>query len=80
MKPLLASVLLFGCLGCVEMSPRLRESTSHSGPPLSPAAIATPITAEQVTDTNARRMAQALWDEFDHEEVDTKAAKSRDHR
>jgi hypothetical protein len=74
MKQLLPVLLLLGAMGCVEMTPRLRESTSQKGPAISPAALATPITADQVTEKNARRMAQALWDEFDQEDVTAKSA------
>ncbi|MCI0683163.1 MAG: hypothetical protein L0Y71_13765 [Gemmataceae bacterium] len=54
-------------LGCIEMEVSLRERPSRSATP--PPAIAAPITADQVTPANARRMAQALWDEFDREEL-----------
>ena len=63
------------CTGCVDMEFKLREPAPRPVAPVS--AIATPITADQVTPANARRMAQALWDEFDREEFAPTVAESR---
>jgi len=55
------------CLtGCVESDFKLRDTASRPVTPRS--AIATPIVAEQVNEDNARRMAQALWDEIENDE------------
>jgi hypothetical protein len=55
------------CLtGCVQSDFKLRDASSR---PVTPAsAIASPIVAEQVNEDNARRMAQALWDEIEQDE------------
>jgi hypothetical protein len=66
---ILAGLLPCLALGCVEVDFKLREPPARPETPVS--AISTPITAEQVTPANARQMARALWDEFDHEEQAT---------
>jgi hypothetical protein len=70
-------VMLLPCLGCLEIEIKQRDANlgmrrpaaapSAPGGGLAPAA---PISAEQVTAENARDMAQALWDEFDREEME----------
>lgn len=67
MRPLLLSAV-FACAGCVDMEFTLRDPSATGGNPMSPAAIAPPIIADQVTAANARRMCDALWAEMDHEE------------
>lgn len=62
---ILGAMLPCLALGCVEMQVKLREPST---PPVPATTIATPVTADQVTSANARRMAEALWDEFDREE------------
>lgn len=64
---MLAGILSCLAIGCVEMEVKLREPPPRPGTPVS--TMATPVTADQVTPANARRMAQALWDEFDREEL-----------
>ena len=64
---ILAGMLPWLAIGCVEMEVKLREPPARPVTPVS--AIKTPITADQVTPANARQMARALWDEFDHEEL-----------
>ena len=69
MKRLLCLILAAPCLaGCVEMELKLRDTSSRPVVPVS--AITTPIVADQVNRDNARRMAQALWDEMEREEID----------
>jgi hypothetical protein len=62
--------LLLAGAGCLDIEVKLRE-------PHFPAAAAPPIapvTADRVTAENARDMAQALWDEFDREEIENDRA------
>jgi hypothetical protein len=69
--PLTLPLMLLPCLGCLEMDVKHREphaAMRHADPAPSPSGGA--ITADQVTPENARDMAQALWDEFDREEVE----------
>ena len=67
MRQSLLGLLLLSA-GCVELEVSLRDPASRKGETVSPAALATPITAEQVTPANARQMAHALWAEMDQEE------------
>ena len=53
------------CLGCLEIDVKVREMPRHATPV---SAITTPVVADQVNNDNARRMAQALWDEMDRDE------------
>lgn len=67
MKRLCLLILLAPCFaGCIEIDMKLRDTSAR---PVTPAtAIATPIVADQINEDNARRMAQALWDEIERED------------
>jgi len=73
---ILAGILPCLTIGCLEMEVKLREPPARPVTPVS--AIATPVTADQVTPTNARQMARALWDEFDREELTPMNASASD--
>ncbi|MCS7046728.1 MAG: hypothetical protein NZO58_10260 [Gemmataceae bacterium] len=60
------TALALALTGCVDLELTLREAPTRCGP--MPTFEATPVTADQVTPTNARRMADALWQEMDREE------------
>ena len=65
----LCLLLLFtpACAGCVDMGFKLHDAPTGPVTPVS--AMTTPIVAGQVAPENARRMAQALWDEMEREEL-----------
>ncbi|GEM_PF-6265949 len=61
--------------GCVDMDFKLRDTPPRPVTPIS--AITTPISADQVTPDNGRRMAQALWDEIEREDLAAPAPETR---
>jgi hypothetical protein len=61
--------LLLGVGGCVEFEFTLRDRQPATALP-APSTQLPPVTADQVTPENAREMAEALWNEFDREELE----------
>ena len=73
MRRLLLGMALVPCfVGCVEMGHNVREAPPSAVTPRS--AIAVPVTADRVTPANARRMAEALQNEIDSDDLPPLAA------
>jgi hypothetical protein len=67
MKRAVTSLLLAACggMGCVSM-PSWWEKPKPAAVVTKPAPARLPVSAEQITENNAREMAGALVDELDH--------------
>ncbi len=68
MKRAIASMLLAACAGsgCVSM-PSWWEKPKSSTVAAKPVPPRPPVSADQITESNAREMAAALVDELDHD-------------
>jgi hypothetical protein len=73
MRRLLLLACLFAPAGCFTAAPPA-EVTASVTPPIHSAKTLPPVLPEQVRDTNARQVAQALLDEMDREAQDNALA------